>query len=83
MNQLVAHAAATFGSAVKVVPGGGVEVRDAAALMSPAMDQLVWQAVFGSSAEKDAARWLLWELGQATGVRPYMEIGRVSCRERV
>lgn len=85
MNQLVAHAAATFGSAVKVVPGGGVEVRDAAALMSPAMDQLVWQAVFGSSAEKDAARWLLWELGQATGVRPasihelYLARGRGEC----
>lgn len=85
MNQLVASAAATFGDAVKVVPGGGVEVRDPAALRAPAMDRLVSLAVFGTGAEKEAARWLLWELGQATGVRPasihelYLARGRGEC----
>lgn len=60
-----------FGGAVAVVPGGaGVTVKDSAKLRTPATDQLVWQAVFGTAAEKDAARWLLWELGQATGARP-------------
>jgi fructose-bisphosphate aldolase, class II len=48
----------------------GVTVRDPAKLRSAATDQLVWQAVFGSGDEREAARWLLWELGQATGARP-------------
>src|SRR3954449_6137079 len=60
-----------FGGAVTLVPGGaGVTVRDAAKLRSAATDQLVWKAVFGTADERDAARWLLWELGQATGARP-------------
>jgi fructose-bisphosphate aldolase, class II len=54
-----------------VVPAvKGVTVRDPAKLRSAATDQLVWQAVFGSGDEREAARWLLWELGQATGARP-------------
>src|SRR5690348_14651782 len=46
------------------------------------MDTLARHAVFGDSEEKDAARWLIWELGQAVGVRPasiqelYMARGR-------
>ncbi len=85
MNQLVANAAAAFGNAVKVVPGGGVEVGDRTALETPAMDRLVGNAVFGSADEREAARWLLWELGQATGVRPasihelYLARGRGEC----
>ncbi len=60
-----------FEGAVVLVPGGmGVTVRDGAKLRSPAMDRLVWQAVFGGTDEREAARWLLWELGQATGARP-------------
>ena len=60
----------------------GVTVRDPAKLRSAATDQLVWQAVFGSGDEREAAHWLLWELGQATGARPasindlYMARGR-------
>jgi fructose-bisphosphate aldolase, class II len=54
-----------------VVPAvKGVTVRDPAKLRSAATDQLVWQAVFGSGDEREAAHWLLWELGQATGARP-------------
>ncbi len=58
-----------FGGAVSLVPGG-VTVRDASKLRSPATDRLVWQAVFGGADEREAARWLLWELGQTTGARP-------------
>jgi fructose/tagatose bisphosphate aldolase len=66
-----------------VVPSAmGVTVRDPAKLRSAATDRLVWQAVFASGDEREAARWLLWELGQATGARPasinelYMARGR-------
>jgi fructose/tagatose bisphosphate aldolase len=66
-----------------VVPAAkGVTVRDPAKLRSDATDRLVWQAVFASGDEREAARWLLWELGQATGARPasinplYMARGR-------
>lgn len=37
---------------------------------SPAMDELARDAVFGPAAERDRARWLLWEIGQQAGVRP-------------
>ncbi len=58
-----------FGGAVALAPGG-VAVRDPSKLRSTATDRLVWQAVFSTGAEREAARWLLWELGQATGARP-------------
>jgi fructose-bisphosphate aldolase, class II len=58
-----------YGGAVALAPGG-VAVRDPAGLRSPATDRLVWQAVFGDGEAREAARWLLWELGQATGARP-------------
>lgn len=73
-----------FGGAV--APAGvGVEVRDPARLRSPAMDELVRTAVFGPEADREAARWLLWELGQAVGARPasihalYIARGRGEC----
>jgi fructose-bisphosphate aldolase, class II len=49
---------------------GGVTVRDPARLQTAATDQLAWRAVFAEGEEREAARWLLWELGQATGARP-------------
>jgi fructose-bisphosphate aldolase class II len=58
-----------YGGAVALAPGG-VTVRDAAALRGAATDQLVQRAVFAQGDEREAARWLLWELGQATGARP-------------
>jgi len=73
-----------YEGAVAQVPGG-VQVRNPAKLRSAATDRLVWLAVFGSVAEREAARWLLWELGQVTGARPasihdlYLARGRGEC----
>src|SRR5262249_7164758 len=64
------------------VQDGRLTVRDEAALASPRMDALVRLAVFGEGAAKDWARWAIWELGQAVGVRSasihdlYMARGR-------
>ncbi len=49
---------------------GRVDVRDEAAIASPAMDRLVHTAVFAEGEERDYARWLIWEIGQAVGVQP-------------
>ncbi|HEX6643746.1 MAG TPA: aldolase, partial [Gemmatimonadales bacterium] len=84
MADLIQQAAALYGGAVAVIPGG-VTVQDAAALRGPATDRLVWQAVFADEAEREAARWLLWEIGQVQGVRPasihelYLARGRGEC----
>jgi fructose/tagatose bisphosphate aldolase len=57
-------------------------VHDESALAGPAMDALAREAVFGEAEERDYARWLIWEAGQAVGVRPasihelYMARGR-------
>jgi len=73
-----------FGGAVSR-SGSGVALGDPGALRGPAMDTLVRRAVFGHAGEQAAARWLLWELGQATGVRPasiqdlYTARGRGEC----
>ena len=58
-----------YGGAVALA-GVGVTVRDPARLRTAATDQLAWRAVFAEGDEREAARWLLWELGQATGARP-------------
>src|SRR3954469_8013024 len=57
-----------YGGAVTQVPGG-VKLRDPSKLRSTATDRLASLAVFGSGSEREAARWLLWELGQVTGAR--------------
>jgi fructose-bisphosphate aldolase class II len=68
-----------------VMAGPGVEIKDLAKIRSPITDQVVRLAVFGSAAEREGARWLLWELGQAAGVRPasihdlYLARGRGEC----
>jgi fructose/tagatose bisphosphate aldolase len=73
-----------YEGAVTQVPGG-VQVRDPGKLRSAATDTVVWQAVFGTGDEREAARWLLWELGQVTGARPasindlYRARGRGEC----
>src|SRR6185295_9620075 len=73
-----------YEGAVVVVPGG-IKLRDQSKLRSAATDRLAWQAVFGSGDDREAARWLLWELGQATGARPasindlYLARGRGEC----
>ncbi len=63
-----------------------VVLKDPAALASSRMDELVRLAVFGSAEEKEWARWVIHELGQAVGVRPasihdlYMARGRGEIR---
>jgi fructose/tagatose bisphosphate aldolase len=70
-----------FGSDV-IVRDGRVSVNAEMELETAAMDLLARAAVFGDADEKDHARWLIWELGQAVGVRPssihdlYMARGR-------
>lgn len=70
-----------FGSDVSVKDGRVIVANDAS-LASPAMDRLVRAAVFGAGDEKEHARWLIWEIGQAVGVRAasihdlYMARGR-------
>ena len=69
MADVTQRAVDLYGGAVSLVPGG-LSVRDPAKLRSAATDRLVWQAVFADGDEREAARWLLWELGQVTGARP-------------
>jgi fructose/tagatose bisphosphate aldolase len=70
-----------FGDAV-VVQGGRVTVREAGPLATERMDALVRTAVFGGKEAREHARWLIWEIGQAVGVRAasihdlYMARGR-------
>ncbi|MGE5230645.1 MAG: class II fructose-bisphosphate aldolase [Deltaproteobacteria bacterium] len=84
MTDAIREAVGLYGDAVALA-ASGVSVRDPAKLRSPATDRLAWRAVFGSADEREAARWLLWELGQATGVRPasinalYLARGRGEC----
>lgn len=76
--------ASLFGGAVSLVDGH-VQLHDPAALATPHMDALVRQAVFGTEPEREMARWLVWELGQAVGVRAasvhdlYIARGRGDC----
>jgi len=84
MTDAIREAVELYGDAVALAPAG-VTVRDPAKLRSPATDRLAWRAVFGSPEERESARWLLWELGQATGARPasinglYLARGRGEC----
>ncbi len=50
------------------VEDGRVVVKDEAGLRGEPIDRLAHTAVFGSPQERGAARWLLWELGQALGI---------------
>ena len=73
-----------FGRAVVRGPSG-LTVSDPSLLQSEAMDALVREAVFGDEKAQGEARQLIWELGQATGVRPgsihdlYLARGRGEC----
>jgi fructose/tagatose bisphosphate aldolase len=78
------EALAAYDGAV-IRKGPGLEVRDPAALRTRATDRLAHQAVFGGQDDREAARWVLWELGQAVGCRPgsihdlYIARGRGEC----
>jgi fructose/tagatose bisphosphate aldolase len=52
------------------VEHGKVEVVDEGRLRSTDIDVLVRDAVFGTPAVRDFARWLIWEAGQALGAQP-------------
>ncbi len=75
----VAHPA--LGQAVTRIDST-ITVHDASVLATDKLDGVVLDAVFGEATARDYARWLLWELGQAVGVRPasihdlYMARGR-------
>ena len=58
-----------FGDAVSVT-GDRLTLVRPEALAGPAMDELVAAAVFGDGTAREYARWMIWELGQAAGVRP-------------
>ena len=70
-----------FGDAVTVADGR-VTVNHPDAIAGQPMDQLVRAAVFAEGVEREYARWLIWEIGQAVGVQPasihdlYMARGR-------
>ncbi|GAC1516075.1 MAG: class II fructose-bisphosphate aldolase [Gemmatimonadaceae bacterium] len=68
MHDELISLARPFGDAVRV-DGARVAVHDPRALTGPAMDALVRAAVFGAPATLEHARWLIWEIGQAVGVR--------------
>ena len=67
---------------IVAVEDGQVQVVDEAKLRGPALDELVYNAVFAEGEVQATARYLLWELGQALGIRPasihdlYMARGR-------
>ena len=73
-----------FDTAV-TVEQSSVTVQDPSVLATGAMDALARDAVFGEGKEREEARWLIWELGQAVGVRAasiqdlYMARGRGEC----
>lgn len=63
-----AHAA--LGEAV-TRSDGTVQVHDEATLASERMDRLARDAVFGPVPDREYARWLLWEIAQEVGIRPW------------
>lgn len=75
---------ALLGGAV-TIEGGKVRLADPKAVRSHHMDALVHKSVFGDEATRNFARWLIWELGQLTGVRPasihdlYIARGKGQC----
>ncbi|MBY0492131.1 MAG: class II fructose-bisphosphate aldolase [Gemmatimonadaceae bacterium] len=69
MSESTMNPALLLGGAVSVTDGK-VQVHNEAALATSQLDALVHQAVFGATeAERDLARWVIWEVGQTVGVR--------------
>src|SRR5215217_4258719 len=59
-----------------------VTVLREADLASPKMDALVREAVFATGEARDYARWLIWEIGEAVGVRAASINGLYMARGR-
>ncbi len=70
MQDIINKLIRPFGGAVTVGADGAVAVPKPAALADKATDSLADTAVFGDETWRDAARWLLWQIGQVVGVRP-------------
>jgi fructose-bisphosphate aldolase, class II len=70
-----------LGDAISVQNDRVTVVREAD-LASPKMDALVREAVFGTGLSRDHARWLIWEIGAAVGVRPASIDGLYRARGR-
>ena len=81
MTDAPASVRQALGAAISI-DAGHVTVKDPAALATPLMDALVRLAVFGNDAEKEWARWVIWESGRSVGVHSasihdfYMARGR-------
>jgi len=69
MQDILHRLTEPFQGGVRVSSEGSVTVPTPQALEGEAMDRLVRAAVFADEATRDVARWLLWEVGQAVGVR--------------
>jgi fructose/tagatose bisphosphate aldolase len=67
----------TFASVQELIEGtrqviefnGGPRVKDPSVLRGETIDRLVHTAVFGEGDVRDAARWLIWEVGWEVGVK--------------
>src|ERR1035437_7675292 len=70
---------------VASIEGTALRIKDVSAIASPRMDELARLAVFGNESDRAWARWAIWELGQAVGVRSssihslYLARGRGEC----
>src|SRR3989337_674331 len=53
-----------------VAPSDGRAAVADEARLKTRLDGLVYEAVFGDGETKAAARWLIWEIAQALGIRP-------------
>jgi fructose/tagatose bisphosphate aldolase len=84
MQQAMSELIAGFDGGIAIGPGG-VEISDPGALEGPRLDRLVHLAVFGRDDQRQAARELIWAIGQEMGVRPasihdlYIARGRGEC----
>ncbi len=66
MSSAPASLRSALGAAISI-DGGTVTIKDEAALASPLMDGIVRLAVFGDEAEKEWARWVIWEAARRVG----------------
>ncbi|MBW2109535.1 MAG: aldolase, partial [Deltaproteobacteria bacterium] len=73
---------AELGGCIAVTENETARVEDLDALVGTPVDTLANQAVFGPAGNKAAARWLLWELGQALGIYPASINGLYMARGR-
>ncbi len=67
-TQALENLVAQLEGSVVVDDAGKVSVRDENALRGAPIDTMANKAAFGESDQLAAARWLLWEVGQALGI---------------